>query len=42
MIVLHAGDHDASGENIDRDLRKRLGTALEVRRVALLPGHVQQ
>jgi len=43
MIVLYAGDHDASGEDIDRDFQDRCGVeGIEVRRVALLPGHVQQ
>jgi len=45
MIVLYAGDHDPSGEDIDRDFMDRLtegGRDIEVRRVALLPEHVQQ
>lgn len=43
LVVLYAGDHDASGEDIDRDFRARLvGTDVEVRRVALLPEHVEE
>jgi hypothetical protein len=42
MIVLYAGDHDPSGEDIDRDFENRLVGDIEVRRVALLPEHVQQ
>jgi hypothetical protein len=42
MVVLYAGDHDASGEDIDRDFPKRLGESIEVRRVALLPEHVER
>jgi hypothetical protein len=46
MLVLYAGDHDASGEDIDRDFQVRLaprGThSIEIRRVALLPEHVEQ
>ena len=40
LVVLYAGDHDASGEDIDRDFEERLVT--EVRRVALLPEQVEQ
>jgi len=40
LIVLYAGDHDASGEDIDRDFRTRTG--VEVRRVGLLPEHVER
>ena len=40
LIVLYAGDHDASGEDIDRDFRARAG--VEVRRVGLLPEHVER
>jgi hypothetical protein len=42
MVVLYAGDHDASGEDIDRDFPERLGDDIEVIRVALLPEHVEQ
>jgi len=45
MIVLYAGDHDASGEDIDRDFLQRLrqgGPPIEVRRVALLPNQVEE
>jgi hypothetical protein len=44
MIVLYAGDHDASGEDIDRDFQARLTDPrkIEVRRVALLPEHIQR
>lgn len=42
LLVLYAGDHDASGEDIDRDFRDRLGDGVEVRRVGLLPEHVNQ
>jgi hypothetical protein len=40
LVVLYAGDHDASGEDIDRDFRERSG--LDVRRVALLPEQVER
>jgi hypothetical protein len=40
LVVLYAGDHDATGEDIDRDFRARLGGGIELRRVALLPEHV--
>jgi hypothetical protein len=40
LVVLYAGDHDASGEDIDRDFRARTG--IEVRRVGLLPEHVER
>jgi len=40
LVVLYAGDHDATGEDIDRDFRHRLGN-IEVRRVALLPEQVR-
>jgi hypothetical protein len=40
LVVLYAGDHDASGEDIDRDFRARSG--VEVRRVGLLPEHVER
>jgi hypothetical protein len=40
LIVLYAGDHDASGEDIDRDFRRRTG--VEVRRVGLLPEHLER
>jgi hypothetical protein len=43
MVLLYAGDHDASGEDIDRDFQSRLGTeGIQVRRVALLPEHIEQ
>lgn len=45
MRLLYAGDHDASGEDIERDLRARLageGWHGEVIRVALLPEHVDK
>ena len=41
LVVLYAGDHDATGEDIDRDFRARLGE-IEVRRVALLPEQVER
>lgn len=40
LVVLYAGDHDASGEDIDRDFRGRTG--VEVRRVGLLPEHIER
>ncbi len=42
LVVLYAGDHDATGEDIDRDFRHRLGAGIEVRRVGLLPEHVER
>jgi hypothetical protein len=43
MVVLYAGDHDATGEDIDRDFQSRLGAeGIEVRRIALLPEHIEQ
>ncbi len=42
LLVLYAGDHDATGEDIDRDFRHRLGAGAEVRRVGLLPEHVER
>ncbi len=43
MLVLYAGDHDCSGEDIDRDFQSRLGVegSIQVRRVALLPEHIE-
>jgi hypothetical protein len=40
MVMLYAGDHDASGEDIDRVVRLRLPPEIEIKRVALLPEHV--
>lgn len=45
MRLVYAGDHDASGEDIERDLRDRLageGWSGDVLRVALLPEHVEE
>jgi hypothetical protein len=42
LVVLYAGDHDASGEDIDRDFRDRLVGRTKVRRVALLPEQVER
>jgi hypothetical protein len=43
LVVLYAGDHDATGEDIDRDFQARLGDAeIDVHRVALLPEHVER
>src|SRR5581483_5665640 len=45
MRLLYAGDHDASGEDIERDLRTRLarhGWHGEIVRVAILPEHVER
>ena len=41
LVVLYAGDHDASGEDIDRVFRVRL-PEVELRRVALLPEQVER
>ncbi len=41
-VLLYAGDHDPSGEDIDRDFVKRTGCWDEVRRVALSAAQVVQ
>ncbi|MGH2501004.1 MAG: hypothetical protein ACRDID_00665, partial [Ktedonobacterales bacterium] len=41
-VLIYAGDHDPSGEDIDRDLEARTGCFDKVIRVALTPGQVEQ
>jgi hypothetical protein len=41
-VLLYAGDHDASGEDIDRDFTARTGCWWKVRRVALTATQVRQ
>ena len=41
-VLLYAGDHDPSGEDIDRDFVKRTACWAEVRRVALSAAQVVQ
>ena len=41
-VLLYAGDHDPSGEDIDRDFTARTGCWDEVRRVALTAEQVEQ
>jgi hypothetical protein len=41
-VLLYAGDHDASGEDIDRDFVARTGCWAEVRRVALSAEQVEE
>ena len=41
-VLLYAGDHDASGEDIDRDFTARTGCWSAVRRVALTATQVRQ
>lgn len=41
-VLLYAGDHDPSGEDIDRDFCTRTDCWAEVRRVALTAGQVEQ
>lgn len=41
-VLLYAGDHDPSGEDIDRDFTERTGCWTEVRRVALTAAQVEQ
>ena len=41
-MLLYAGDHDASGEDIDRDFSARTGCWWKVRRVALTATQVRQ
>jgi hypothetical protein len=41
-VLLDAGDHDASGEDIDRDWVERTGCWTKVRRVALTAEQVEQ
>lgn len=41
-VLLYAGDHDASGEDIDRDFSARTGCWWKVRRVALTATQVRQ
>jgi len=40
-VLLYAGDHDPSGEDIDRDFTKRTGCWSKVRRVALTADQVE-
>jgi len=40
-VLLYAGDHDPSGEDIDRDFKARTDCWAEVRRVALTAGQVR-
>ena len=41
-VLLYAGDHDPSGEDIDRDFTARTDCWDEVRRVALTAAQVEQ
>jgi hypothetical protein len=41
-VLLYAGDHDPSGEDIDRDFTERTDCWSDVRRVALTAAQVQQ
>lgn len=41
-VLIYAGDLDPSGEDIDRDFELRTGCWDRVRRVALLPEHVEE
>jgi hypothetical protein len=41
-VLLYAGDHDPSGEDIDRDFTARTGCWYQVRRVALTAAQVEQ
>lgn len=41
-VLIYAGDLDPSGEDIDRDFEARTGCWDHVRRVALLPEHVEE
>ncbi|MGH9324390.1 MAG: hypothetical protein ACRD3V_31455 [Vicinamibacteria bacterium] len=41
-VLLYAGDHDPSGEDIDRDFVSRTGCWSEVRRVALTAAQVEE
>jgi hypothetical protein len=41
-VLLYAGDHDPSGEDIDRDFTARTNCWQEVRRVALTAAQVRE
>jgi hypothetical protein len=41
-VLLYAGDHDPSGEDIDRDFVERTGSWDKVHRVALSPAQVEE